>query len=600
MNKKAYIARHTDLKQALTKHGLDLWLQPVADEFQGEYTAPYAARLEFITGFSGSAGLGIFSREADEPAVLMVDGRYTLQAAEETDPITTTILNSGEVQLSEYLNQKQGALKVGFDPMLHAIAQVKKWRTALEGSAITFVPTRPNLIDTIWRDQPSPPSGNIYLQSLVLAGQTAAEKISPIKTTLHEYRADAVLITQPDAICWMLNLRGEDIPYNPLLLAYALLRRDGALTLFTFERIFSQEVLRHFKELEITVQHIRSLFEGDAKTLGGITTLMLDTATAPYSIALMAEKSGIKILEKPDPIALPKACKNDTELNGMRLAHLRDGLAVTRFLHWMNAQTSLDELTVVAKLEEFRAHAPSYRGPSFATIAGAGPHGAIVHYRASITSNRTLAKNDLLLVDSGGQYDDGTTDITRTIAFGAPSDEMRRHFTLVLKGHIALASARFPAGTSGQQLDALARQYLWAAGLDYDHGTGHGVGAYLCVHEGPQRISKKGSDVALIPGMILSNEPGYYEAGAYGIRIENLVAVVTIENPAPGRESAKPLLGFETLTLAPIDRRLVMVELLRPDERVWLNAYHARVYHAHQSFLSEVERQWLEAVTAPI
>ena len=327
---------------------------------------------------------------------------------------------------------------------------------------------------------------------------------------------------------------------------------------------------------------------------------MLDTTTAPYSIALMAEKSGIKILEKPDPIALPKACKNDTELNGMRLAHLRDGLAVTRFLHWMNAQTSLDELTVVAKLEEFRAHAPSYRGPSFATIAGAGPHGAIVHYRASITSNRTLATNDLLLVDSGGQYDDGTTDITRTIAFGAPSDEMRRHFTLVLKGHIALASARFPAGTSGQQLDALARQYLWAAGLDYDHGTGHGVGAYLCVHEGPQRISKKGSDVALMPGMILSNEPGYYEAGAYGIRIENLVAVVTIENPAPGRESAKPFLGFETLTLAPIDRRLVMVELLRPDERVWLNAYHARVYHAHQSFLSEVERQWLEAVTAPI
>ncbi|MFO0068868.1 MAG: aminopeptidase P family N-terminal domain-containing protein, partial [Alphaproteobacteria bacterium] len=278
MNKKAYIARHTDLKQALTKHGLDLWLQPVADEFQGEYTAAYAARLQFMTGFSGSAGLGIFSRVADEPAVLMVDGRYTLQAAEETDPITTTILNSGEVQLSEYLNQKQGALKVGFDPMLHAIAQVKKWRTALEGSAITFVPTRPNLIDTIWRDQPSPPSGNIYLQSLVLAGQTAAEKITPIKTTLHEYRADAVLITQPDAICWMLNLRGEDIPYNPLLLAYALLRRDGALTLFTFERIFSQEVLRHFKELEITVQHIRSLFEGDAKTLGGITTLMLDTA----------------------------------------------------------------------------------------------------------------------------------------------------------------------------------------------------------------------------------------------------------------------------------------------------------------------------------
>jgi Xaa-Pro aminopeptidase len=600
MTEKAYIARREALQQALAGHGLDLWLQPVADEFQGEYTAAYAARLKFMTGFSGSAGLGIFWREANEHSVLMVDGRYTLQAAQETDPVTTTILNSGEVQLSEYLTQLQGTLKVGFDPLLHAIAQAKKWQKALEGSAITLVPTRPNLIDNIWRDQPAPPAGAIHLQPLALAGQAAAEKIAPITTTLHEHRADAVLITQPDAICWLLNLRGEDIPYNPLFLAYALLRNDGTLTLFTFERIFTQEVLRYFKGLEITVHSIRSLLEGDAKALGGIHTLMVDAATAPYSIALMAEKSGIKILEKPDPVALAKACKNDTELNGMRLAHLRDGLAVTRFLHWMSVQTSLDELTVVAKLEEFRAHAPSFRGPSFATIAGAGPHGAIVHYRASAASNRALAADDLLLLDSGGQYDDGTTDITRTIAFGTPSEAMRRHFTLVLKGHIALAVARFPSGTSGQQLDALARQYLWAAGLDYDHGTGHGVGAYLCVHEGPQRISKKGSDVALKPGMILSNEPGYYESGAYGIRIESLVAVVAIESHTPASKDAKPLLGFETLTLAPIDRRLVMVELLRPDERVWLNAYHARVYHAHQGFLSDAERQWLQAATAPV
>jgi Xaa-Pro aminopeptidase len=600
MNEKTYIARRADLQQALTEHGLDLWLQPVADEFQGEYTAAYAARLQFMTGFSGSAGLGIFSRATGESTVLMVDGRYTLQAAEETDPITTTILNSGEVQLSQFLAQHQGPLRVGFDPMLHPIDQVKKWQMDFKDSAITFVPTRPNLIDTIWRDQPQPPSGNIHLQPLVLAGQSAVDKIAQVTSVISEHRADATLVTQPDAICWLLNLRGEDILYNPLFLAYALLKRDGAIVLFTFERIFSQDVLRYFKELEITVQNIRCLLEGDAKTLGGLYTLMLDAATAPYSIALMAEKSGTRILEKHDPIALPKACKNDSELNGMRLAHLRDGLAVTRFLHWMSTQTSLDEMTVIAKLEGFRAHSPSYRGPSFATIAGAGPHGAIVHYRATAASNRRLVKNDLLLIDSGGQYEDGTTDITRTVAFGTPSDMMRRHFTLVLKGHIALASARFPTDTSGQQLDVLARQYLWAAGLDYDHGTGHGVGAYLCVHEGPQRIGKKGSNIVLKPGMILSNEPGYYEAGAYGIRIESLVAVVAIESTASSSENARSLLGFETLTLAPIDRKLVMVELLRPDERVWLNAYHARVYHAHQGFLSESERQWLEAATAPV
>ena len=600
MTKTEYNERRAALQRAMTARGLDLWLQPVADEFQGEYTAPYAQRLTFLTGFTGSAGLGIFPADANERSVLMVDGRYTLQAGQESDPLTTTIINSGEVTFPDWVRQSPRALVIGVDPLLHSITSLREWQKALADKQMRFQPIRPNLVDSIWQHQPAPPAEPIHLHPLHLAGLAAKEKIARIAAVTGEYGADALLITQPDAIAWLLNLRGADIPYNPLFLAYALLTRDGAVTLFTYERSFTQDVLREMQNLGVTIRGIRSFFAGEEQIFRGLRALLVDPSRVPYFILMLAEQAGVKLIEKPDPSGTMKACKNETELGGMRLAHLRDGLAVTRFLCWLSAQSACDELTVAATLEEFRRHAPTYRGPSFATIAGSGSHGAIIHYRATATSNRALKPGELLLLDSGGQYEDGTTDITRTIAIGEVSDLMRRHFTLVLKGHIALATARFPEGTSGAQLDALARQYLWAAGLDYDHGTGHGVGAYLCVHEGPQSISKKSPHVALKPGMVLSNEPGYYAAGAYGIRIENLVTVVELTPESPAGGSTKKLLGFETLTLAPIDRQLIMVELLRPDERVWLNAYHARVYDAHQGFLHDAERDWLRAATAPV
>jgi Xaa-Pro aminopeptidase len=600
MTKPEYNDRRAALARSMAGHGVDLWLQPVTDEFQGEYTAAYAARLTFLTGFTGSAGLGIFPRDPHEHTVLMVDGRYTLQAGQETNPLTTTIIHSGKVTFYDWIRQFQRPITVGFDPLLHSITQISEWQKACADTPITFHPIRPNLVDDIWHDQPAPPAAPIHLHPLHLSGLAAKEKIARIAAATGEYGADALLITQPDAIAWLLNLRGGDIPYNPLFLAYALLTRDGAVTLFTHERSFTQDVLRYVQELGVTIRAIRGIFSGDTQVFSGMRALLVDPSRTPYFIALLAEKSGVTLIKKPDPTSLPKACKNDTELSGMRLAHLRDGLAVTRFLYWLSLQETCDELTVVATLEEFRRHAPTYRGSSFATIAGSGANGAIVHYRATEATKRTVQPGELLLLDSGGHYEDGTTDITRTVAIGRPAEPMRRHFTLVLKGHIALATARFPEGTTGSQLDVLARQYLWAAGLDYDHGTGHGVGAYLCVHEGPQNISNRPSAVALKPGMVLSNEPGYYAAGAYGIRIESLVAVVEITPESSESGGAKKLFGFETLTLAPIDRQLMMVELLRPDERVWLNAYHARVYHAHQGFLSEDERAWLRAATAPV
>lgn len=598
----------TQLEDAIAHAGLDLYVVPMVDEFQGEYIPAYAARLPYVTGFDGSAGLGVFRAKADEDTrhVLFVDGRYTLQAAKQVDGAAIEVLNSGTVSFLDWLKRQEAGLRIGFDPWLITEAQREGWAKATQAKDITWVAHRPNLVDAIWELQPAPPQGDVTLHDEALAGASYAQKRDGVLATLRKHGADAVLLTQADGINWLLNIRGADVPYNPLLLAHMLLRADGSATMFMHPHTLDSDVGDALAREGVSVAALDDVFLGNiTPALFGGTRVMMDASTTATGWFALAQGMGLSIVRAGDPTALPKATKNAVELDGMRAAHLRDGLALTRFLCWFDGQTANgnypDELSVVKKLEQTRAADVRYMGPSFATIAGSGPNGAIVHYRADAASNRKSRVGELFLIDSGGQYPDGTTDVTRTVFVASPAGgtaaaAVTEHFTRVLKGHIALAGARFPHGTGGIQLDVLARQYLWQIGADYDHGTGHGVGAYLCVHEGPQRISKRGSTEALVPGMILSNEPGYYADGQYGIRIENLVAVVDIPSPT----HSTPMLGFETLTLAPIDTRLVDISLLSSTERNWLNAYHRRVFEAHAPELDESEKRWLMHATRAI
>lgn len=595
MTEPTVFSRLTALAARLASDGVDLYVQPMGDEFQGEYVPAYAARLSYLSGFTGSAGLGAFWASGEGHA-LFTDGRYTLQAAQELAGSGITPINSGEQSLAEWLAQQQrDALRIGFDPWLISHAQLQAWQKTIPAS---WVPLAANPVDAIWADQPARPQGGVRLQSLEFAGATYAHKRDAILAQLKQKQADGVVLALPDGINWLLNIRGEDIPFNPLLLSYLVLNHTGDAVLYSFQTQFGDEVDAYLAQQQITVAPLEQLWSLAAPVSG--TRLLIDPASAAEGWWQWADRHGVTLLSGDDPTLLPKACKNPVELAGVRAAHARDGVALSRFLCWFDYQSQgrglPDELTVVRVLDEMRARDNRYRGPSFATIAGAGPHGAIVHYRADEASNRRAAKGELFLLDSGGQYEDGTTDVTRTMTIGAATSEMKDHFTRVLKGHIALASAVFPEGTTGIQLDILARQYLWQVGLDYDHGTGHGVGAFLCVHEGPQRISKRGSLVPLQPGMIISNEPGYYAAGKYGIRIENLVAVIELGQT----EHGKKLMGFETLTLAPIDTRLVDVSLLTPAERNWLNAYHGRVYKTLSPQMEGREKAWLEEATQAV
>ncbi|MFZ4541338.1 MAG: M24 family metallopeptidase [Rickettsiales bacterium] len=594
------------LEQSIAATKLDLYIVPMVDEFQGEYIPEYAARLPYLTGFTGSAGLGVFSaKHLDLKHALFVDGRYTLQAAAQVDGDSVHMLNSGDTSFLDWLNGQAQKLTIGFDPWLVTEAQREGWQKATIARGTKWVAHSPNLVDGIWEGQPVPPSGEVQLQPLELTGASYAQKRAALVETLKKQGAESALLTQPDGINWLLNIRGADVPFNPLLLAHMLVKVDGSATLFVTLHEFSVEVTEYLKAEKVTVAPLADVFAGNIrKDVLGASVLVDASATAAGWFTLI-EKLGAKVMRGEDPTTLPKASKNAVELSGIRAAHARDGLALSRFLHWFDEQNMRgrypDELAVVEKLEEFRKEDASYRGPSFATISGSGPNGAIVHYRADAASNRKMRSGEIFLLDSGAQYPDGTTDVTRTLfvsspAGGVPAPAMTEHFTRVLKGHIALASVRFPIGTNGGQLDVLARQYLWEVGLDYDHGTGHGVGAFLCVHEGPQRISKRGSAVALTPGMILSNEPGYYAAGQYGIRIENLVVVVDVGKSA----DAKQILAFETLTLAPIDTRLVNVAMLSIAERNWLNAYHRRVYDTHEAALDYDAKRWLMRATRAI
>jgi len=581
------------LRAELARRGLDGFLVPRADEHQGEYVPASAERLAWLTGFTGSAGMAAV---LPEEAAVFVDGRYVLQVRQEVDERHFTPFHLLDKPLDAWLQESLKGRRIAYDPRLHTQSQVERLRQVARLAGGEAVAVADNPLDAVWRDRPAAPQAPAEAQPLELAGRSSADKRHDLGARLGERAIGAAVLTLPDSIAWLLNVRGRDVPRTPFVLSFALLRADGSVVWFVDPAKVSPELRADLGD-EVTVASPDAL-PGALDGLRG-KTVLVDPASAGAWFFDRLGAAGASIVAGDDPCQLPKACKNAAELAGARAAHRRDGAALVRFLAWLDRQLpeGVTEAEAAARLAAFRAENERFRDLSFDTIAGSGPNGAIVHYRVSPGSDRALRHGELFLLDSGAQYQDGTTDVTRTLAVGAPSEEMRDRFTRVLKGHIALATARFPAGTTGHQLDALARRPLWEAGLDFDHGTGHGVGSYLSVHEGPQRISKAPSTVALRPGMIVSNEPGYYKTGAWGIRIENLVAVTEAPSPT-GAE--RPMLAFETLTLAPIDRSLIATELLSPAERAWLDDYHARVAEAVGPQVDAGTRGWLEAATAPL
>jgi len=584
------------LRTELARRGLTGFVVPRADRHQNEYVPASEERLAWLTGFSGSAGVAVVLAER---AALFVDGRYTLQAREQVDTALFEITHAVETPLDQWLEQTLTAAdRLGYDPWLHTGEGAEKLAKACAAAGATLVPIEPNLIDALWSDRPSPPLGPVVLHDLRFAGEEATTKLARIRPEIAKLRADALVVSDPHNVAWTFNIRGCDVAHTPLPLSFAVVPCEGRPSLYIDGRKLSNEVRSHLEALADVREP--GDFAHDLSALGGANkTVRLDQATAADALARLVTAGGGKSPRGADPITLMKAVKNSVEIEGARNAHKRDGVAVTRFLAWFDREAlrgNLTEIDAVEALESFRREGGLLKDISFPTISGAGPDGAIVHYRVTRKTNRPIKPGELFLIDSGGQYQDGTTDITRTVTIGKPSPEMRERFTRVLKGHIAIASAVFPEGTTGAQLDPLARLALWQAGVDFDHGAGHGVGSYLSVHEGPARLSKLGT-VALKRGMILSNEPGYYKTGAYGIRIENLVVVT--EGPAvAGGE--KPLNVFETLTLAPIDQRLVDRAMLTPAETAWLDAYHARVAAALGPLVDPPTRDWLVNATRPL
>jgi Xaa-Pro aminopeptidase len=585
------------LRAELANRGVHGFLIPRADEHQGEYVPRRAERLAWLTGFTGSAGLAIVLMEK---AAVFVDGRYTLQVRTQTDTSlfeTLDLMNDGPMNWLEANLPKDARL--GYDPWLHTQGAIERLRTSVERAGGSLAPLLPNPLDQVWPDQPEPPHARAVPHPLELAGETSEAKRGRLADELKKRGTDAAVVTLPDSICWLLNIRGADVPHTPLALSFALLNADSSLDLFLDPRKNSLELATHLGN-QVRVRE-PSEFAPALDAFKG-KTVQADPQWAASFIFDRLERAGAKIARASDPCQLPKACKNKAELAGTRRAHVRDGAALSRFLAWFAREApsgKLTEIDAVEKLESFRHATGVLKDLSFDSISGAGPNGAIVHYRVTKKTNRRIERGQLFLIDSGGQFQDGTTDVTRTIAVGSPTGEMRDRFTRVLKGHIQLALARFPEGTTGAQLDAFARRPLWDAGLDYGHGTGHGVGSYLSVHEGPQSISPRGTGQALKPGMICSNEPGYYKTGEYGIRIENLVVVRDL-GVIPGGE--KKMLGFETITRVPIDLNLVESGMLTDAEKAWLNAYHADVRSALAPVLADDAEAtaWLTEATQPI
>jgi Xaa-Pro aminopeptidase len=584
------------LRARLAAEGLDGFLVPRADEHQGEYVPKAAERLAWLTGFTGSAGTCVVLMDA---AAVFVDGRYTLQVREQTDGSAFERCHLVDTPPSKWLAQRlKSGQRLGYDAMLHTVAQVRRLEKVCSEAGAVLVAVAENPVDAVWPDRPAPPVGAVRLQPGELAGASAAEKIDRLEAALEKAGADAAVLTQPDSIAWLLNVRGSDVAHNPVPLAFAILRKGTAPQLFIDGRKLSNAVRSAIADVA-EIGEPAALWPALEALGGQAARVLVDPELTADGIARRIAAAGGILVEGQDPVLLPKAVKNAAEIAGTRRAHLRDGAAVTRFLCWLEKtapEGHLDEIAVAEALERFRSETGALKDISFDTISGAGAHAALPHYRVTRAASAPLKRNEIYLIDSGGQYEDGTTDITRTVIVGEPTAEMRDRFTRVLAGMIAVSTARFPAGTSGAQLDPFARMALWKAGLDFDHGTGHGVGVYLSVHEGPQRISKLGT-TPLEAGMILSNEPGYYKAGAYGIRIENLLLVTPVE-PVEGGE--RPMHGFETLTFAPIDRRLIEPSLLAPADRAWLDGYHGEVMRRIGPLVDEDTRAWLAAATAPL
>jgi Xaa-Pro aminopeptidase len=592
----ASVPRIAALRAELARRGLTGFIVPRADRQQNEYVPPCEERLAWLTGFTGSAGTAIVLADR---AAIFVDGRYTVQVRVQVDTAIFAVEHLMEASPTTWIEAHLPAgAKLGYDPWLHTVDGAEKLRKACAAAGATLVAADPNPIDTIWADRPAPPLGPVVQHDLRYAGENMSTKLARIGAEIAKLRADALVVSDPQAIAWTFNIRGADVTHTPLPLAFAIVPREGRPALYVDARKLGNAV-RATLETKADVREPAD-FARDLAALGAQhRTLRLDQATAADALARLITQAGGTITRGPDPITAMKAVKNATEIDGARAAHSRDGAAVVRFLAWFDREApsgKLTEIEAVEALESFRRETGLLKDVSFPTIAGAGPNGAIVHYRVTRSTNRRIAPGELFLIDSGAQYEDGTTDVTRTLAVGEPTAEMRDRFTRVLKGHIAIARAVFPDGTNGAQLDSLARLSLWRAGIDFDHGTGHGVGSYLSVHEGPARISKLGS-VALKRGMILSNEPGYYKADAYGIRIENLV-LVREASPVAGAE--KPLNAFETLTLVPIERRLVDRHLLTAEEIAWLDTYHSHLAAALSGDLHGADAAWLKAATLPL
>lgn len=574
------------LRAELVKMELDGFIVPRADRHQGEYVAQCDERLAWLTGFTGSAG---FAAVTADVAGVFIDGRYRLQIQDQVADVFTPV-HWPETKLGQWLRKTLDAgARVGFDPWLHTQDEIEKLRRQLKDK-VTLVPVI-NPIDRIWEDRPPAPSSPARAHPIELSGERSPEKRERIAKLIEEDGQSAAVLTLPDSICWLLNIRGKDIARNPVVLAFAILHADATVELFSDPAKFAPLG----PDPAITV-YPWDAFEERLKGLSG--TIRVDSKTAPMAVSDILDKAGLDVIGDDDPCILPKARKNDVEVQGARDAHLVDGAAVIEFLTWFDEEAPkgmLTEIDAAKKLEDARRSSNMLQEISFETISGAGPNGAIVHYRVTEDTNRTIEPGQLYLVDSGGQYLNGTTDITRTIAISTPTEQQRECYTRVLQGMVAISATRFPRGVAGRDLDALARAALWRVGLDYDHGTGHGVGSYLSVHEGPQRLSRA-SNVRLEPGMILSNEPGYYLEGAFGIRIENLIVVREAEKMGDNRDQ----LDFETLTFVPLDRRLIEKSMLAPWEIDWINQYHADVHKKMADRVSPQARTWLEAATAPL
>ncbi len=588
------LKRVSDLRKELDRRNLSGFIIPHADEYQNEYTPDSAERLRWLTGFTGSAGTAVVLQDS---GAIFVDGRYVLQVETEVHQDCFASHHSAEISVAEWLaSVLKPGVQFGYDPWLHTTYEVERLQGVCEKAKAKLVACEPNPIDVVWTDRPAVPCTAMFVHPLQYTGKDSQEKRTEIAKKLKGEHIDAAIITSPDSLAWLLNVRGHDVAYTPLSLCMGILFSDGSMRIFIDTKKLTSQIQEHLGPT--TSLHTPDEFDGELKKLGlKKLRVLCDPQKSASWVIDRLRSHGASVVYDDDPCVLPKSCKNKTEAQGARDAHVRDGAALCNFFSWLDRESSsgtVTELDAADYLDACRRKNDLWQDMSFPTISGAGSNGAIVHYRSSPETNTRLASSTLYLVDSGAQYLDGTTDVTRTVVIGEPTTEHRDRYTRVLKGHIAIASAKFPKGTSGEQLDALARKPLWDVGLDYDHGTGHGVGSYLGVHEGPQRISKTGGSVALQPGMIVSNEPGYYKAGEYGIRIENLVLVV----PCTGVvDSERELLAFETLTLVPFDVNLIERSLLQQQEVAWINAYHARVFQTLCPLVDAETVDWLRHAT---